>query len=587
MLKSLLVSTILRVRRLLPPGFSRRSVWMIIALLVNAFLELAGIGALIPFFIAIVEKDSLESGWLAQLYDFTGFSSPASFIVALGVAIFLFIILKNLLGLAISKFQANYSFGLFSYFACEMQKEAYQRGFSFFSSTNSNIIFRDINIITLNFAQLLVLPLLNLFTEIVIVLLIVVGIILYDFRAVFLLLLLVPFFALFYRLVRKKIVDMSLEVKDLQAETHKNLYQSIFGYVDVVMNNNEKWFFDQYRNNVNRLKELRAWQFVYNLMPSKVIESAVILAVLVIMAYGFVFLDSRTELVMLLGVFGVAAYRVIPSINRMMMALMNIRSYQYTIDFMERVNSVEDADLKLNSSAISPLKMNDEFRVKQVNFSYEDSDDMVINGVDLKVERGECIGVIGKSGSGKTTLMNLMLGFLKPQLGAIEIDGVKLDETNIRNWRETAGYVRQEVFLVDGTLAENIALGFAEVDLGRVQEVAKKASLTELIEKLPQGIDTPVGERGAMISGGQRQRVGIARALYSGAKVLFFDEATSALDSETEEEITEAIHHLSDEKVTIVIVAHRHSTLKYCDRIYELEDGRVKAIHEGYEALGK
>ena len=585
MLRSLLVSTVLRVRKLLPPGFSRESVLMIIALLVNAVLELAGIGALIPFFIAIVEKDSLKSGWLAEFYVFTGFSSPVTFIVVLGVSIFLFIILKNLLGLAISKFQANYSFGLFSYFAQAMQKEAYQRGFSFFSSTNSNIIFRDINIITLNFAQLLVLPLLNLFTEIVIVLLIVIGIILYDFRAVFLLLLLVPFFALFYRLVRKKIVDMSLEVKDLQAETHKNLYQSIFGYVDVVMNNNEKWFFDQYRNNVNRLKELRAWQFVYNLMPSKVIESAVILAVLVIMAYGFIFLESRTELVMLLGVFGVAAYRVIPSINRMMMALMNIRSYQYTIDFMERVRAVDN--VQSEQSAISPLEMKNKFNVKQVDFSYEGSKEKVLQKVDLVVQRGECVGVIGKSGSGKTTLMNLMLGFLKPVSGSIEVDGVELGETNIRNWRETAGYVRQEVFLVDGTLAENIALGFADVDHDRVMEVANKASLTALIEKLPQGINTPVGERGAMISGGQRQRVGIARALYSGAKVLFFDEATSALDSETEEEITEAIHHLSDEKVTIVIVAHRHSTLKYCDRIYELEEGRVKAIHEGYEALGK
>jgi ABC-type bacteriocin/lantibiotic exporter with double-glycine peptidase domain len=586
MKKTVLISSISRIQRILPAKFKRKSFFVVILLLLNAILELAGIGALIPFLIAIVEKNSLQSGWLAEFYEFTGFESPASFILALGLTIFMFIILKNILGLLISKFQANYSFGLYSHFAQSMQKEAYQRGFSFFSSTNSNVIFRDINIITLNFAQSLVLPLLNFLTEVVIIALIVIGIILYDYRAVFLMLLLVPFFIVFYRLVRKKIVSMSLEVNDLQATTYSSLYQSIFGYVDVVMNNNEEWFFDQYQKHVSRLKELRAWQFVYNLMPSKVIESTVILAVLMIMAYGFSFLESRSELVMLLGVFGVAAYRVIPSINRMMMALMNIRSYQYTIGVMERVNSIDDKEV-MSESVLAPLSMINNFKIKRLSFAYEGSDVEVLSKIDLEIRRGETVGVIGKSGSGKTTLMNLMLGFLKPDSGTIEIDNVSLDETNIRNWRETAGYVRQEVFLVDGTLAENIALGFAEVDRKRVSDVAKKASLTGLIESLSNGIDTPVGERGAMISGGQRQRVGIARALYSGAKVLFFDEATSALDSETEEEITEAINHLSDEKVTIVIVAHRHSTLKYCDRIYELEEGRVKAIYDGYKDLVK
>jgi len=172
-------------------------------------------------------------------------------------------------------------------------------------------------------------------------------------------------------------------------------------------------------------------------------------------------------------------------------------------------------------------------------------------------------------------LINILLGFLEPGEGEVCIDDIPLSEEYLVSWRNLIGYVQQEVFLIDGTLAENIALGYGEIDEHKVIEIAKRASLSELIDELPNGIHSMVGERGSRISVGQRQRIGIARALYSGAKVLFFDEATSSLDTETEKEITEAIKTLSDGDLTMFIIAHRHSTLKYCDRIIEIKKGEL------------
>ena len=173
------------------------------------------------------------------------------------------------------------------------------------------------------------------------------------------------------------------------------------------------------------------------------------------------------------------------------------------------------------------------------------------------------------------TIINVTV---KHGAGNIMIDDSELNESTVNSWRKLVGYVQQEVFLIDGSLAENIALGFEGFDREQVLKVAEKASLSGLIEELPDGIDSRVGERGSKISGGQRQRVGIARALYSGAKVLFFDEATSSLDSQTEYEITEAINNLAEEDLTMFVIAHRHSTLKYCDRVFEINKGVLRQV---------
>jgi HlyD family secretion protein len=196
----------------------------------------------------------------------------------------------------------------------------------------------------------------------------------------------------------------------------------------------------------------------------------------------------------------------------------------------------------------------------------------------MTIPANSVIGLVGASGSGKSTAIDLLLGLLTPQKGELCIDGTSITESNKRAWQNTIGFVPQSIFLSEGTIAENVAFGLPVkvIDLEQVKKAIQLAHLTELVEQLPNGLDTKVGERGVQLSGGQRQRIGIARALYNEADVLVFDEATSALDGITEKIIMEAIHDFSGQK-TIIMIAHRLKTVQKCDTIYLMEQGQITA----------
>ncbi|MGB5915630.1 MAG: ATP-binding cassette domain-containing protein, partial [Phormidesmis sp.] len=214
--------------------------------------------------------------------------------------------------------------------------------------------------------------------------------------------------------------------------------------------------------------------------------------------------------------------------------------------------------------------------LKDITFFYPNTKEPAIANISLDIRKGESIALVGKSGSGKTTLVDIILGLLQPSSGDILVDDQSV-YTDLRAWQNLLGYIPQSIFLTDETIAQNIAFGIPvdEIDYERVNKAVKAAQLEDLVEHLPDGLETMVGERGMRISGGQRQRVGIARALYYEREILVLDEATSALDSETEKLVSDAINSLAGDK-TLIIIAHRVSTIENCDRIYRLEDGRLQ-----------
>ena len=216
------------------------------------------------------------------------------------------------------------------------------------------------------------------------------------------------------------------------------------------------------------------------------------------------------------------------------------------------------------------------FAFQGVAYRYPTRDTDAVQGLDFVVPFGETIGVVGGSGAGKSTLVDLLLGFLEPDRGEIALDGRPLGE-RLGAWRALIGLVPQEIFLIDDTLAANIAFGELDMDAGRIADAIRLAHLEDVVAELPDGVDTLVGERGVMLSGGQRQRVGLARALYRRPRVLVLDEATSALDNETERKISEALRSLHGE-MTMIVIAHRLSTVRSCDRILYLEQGRIAGL---------
>ncbi|MFM7191860.1 MAG: ABC transporter ATP-binding protein, partial [Microcystaceae cyanobacterium] len=221
------------------------------------------------------------------------------------------------------------------------------------------------------------------------------------------------------------------------------------------------------------------------------------------------------------------------------------------------------------------LAFNRELTIENLSFAYPQVEELALKEIRFKINRGESIGFIGKSGSGKTTLVDVILGLLKPQSGNILVDGISIYE-DLRGWQNLIGYIPQSIFLTDETIEENIGFGIpqGQIDQAHLAQVIKTAQLEDLIAQSPQGLKTPVGERGVRLSGGQRQRIGIARALYHEREILVLDEATSALDNETEQLVSDAIKALSGQK-TLLIIAHRLTTLEHCDRLYVLEKGRI------------
>jgi len=285
-----------------------------------------------------------------------------------------------------------------------------------------------------------------------------------------------------------------------------------------------------------------------------------------------IFLNRDLQsIVALLALFAAAAFRILPSLTRIMTSIQNIIFFKPAIDTIYKefgLKSNIENNFKNNKNK---LPLANEISLKNINFRYSDKDPILFKNINFKIKCGTTIGLIGESGAGKTTLINIILGLIRPNSGSIEIDGANIEE-NIKNWQNQIGYVPQDIYLSDDTIKNNIAFALPDEKINKqaVDRAVNNSKLKDLIESLSKGIETKIGEFGDRISGGQRQRIAIARALYTNPKVLILDEFTNSLDLNTEEKIINEVNSLKGEK-TIIMIAHRLSTLKHCDYIYKLD----------------
>jgi ABC-type multidrug transport system fused ATPase/permease subunit len=276
----------------------------------------------------------------------------------------------------------------------------------------------------------------------------------------------------------------------------------------------------------------------------------------------------------------------LPVLQQAYSSLTNMRGWQIPLQ-----QTIELLNQKLPNHLNKPksyqLKFNKTIALNKVCFMYSNEEIQVLNNVTLNILKGERIGFIGSTGGGKSTLLDIVMGLLEPTKGSLEIDGIKITSENSYMWQANISHVPQAIFLADSSVTENIAFGIPKelIDHQKVRRAAESAQISKTIESLPQKYETYVGERGVRLSGGQRQRIGIARALYKQAQVIIFDEATSALDQETEASVMQAIDQLSSD-LTILIVAHRLTTLKGCTKIVELSMGRISRVGTYDEIVG-
>jgi ABC-type multidrug transport system fused ATPase/permease subunit len=300
------------------------------------------------------------------------------------------------------------------------------------------------------------------------------------------------------------------------------------------------------------------------------------------------------ELTSTLSIFALASIRLIPAFSNLASGISSIKNSSYALNQLysdlkelENIENDKNQELEARSNLVQKLehqqvlkedksfRFNHQVVLEQVTYSYPNASEIALEKISLTLEKGKSIAFIGKSGAGKTTLADVILGLLTPQSGDIQVDGQSI-YSNLRLWQNLIGYIPQSIFLTDDTIERNIAFGVPDhlINSERLDKAIQGAQLKDVIDNLPDGVKTRVGERGVRLSGGQRQRVGIARALYHERDILVLDEATSALDNETESLVTEAIQSLSGSK-TMIIIAHRLTTVQDCDCIYRMEKGKI------------
>jgi ABC-type multidrug transport system fused ATPase/permease subunit len=356
----------------------------------------------------------------------------------------------------------------------------------------------------------------------------------------------------------------------------QTIQQSLGAVKDVQVLGREQMFIDVHREqqivDTDLLRRINMTQALPRLWLEIIAMGSMASLVVIMLWVG----NEVDAIVPVVGLFALSAFRVLPSVNKIVNGLQTLKVTRSTIETIH-----QDLGLEVSQSMI--LKdIQFEFSLlstSNLNFRYEMTDEDVLKDVNISVQRGEAVGFVGQSGSGKSTLIDILLGLLDPKTGSVSINSRSIGEVK-RQWQHIVGYIPQTIFLMDDSLRRNIAIGIAdsEIDEVAIQDALKSAQLEDFVASLPEGLDTVVGERGVRLSGGQRQRIGIARALYHRPSVLVLDEATSSLDTETEKGVMQAVQALQGDK-TVIIVAHRLSTVEYCDRLYRLDAGRI--VDEG------
>ena len=361
----------------------------------------------------------------------------------------------------------------------------------------------------------------------------------------------------------------------------KLIQEGLGGIRDILLDGTQGTFLKKYRESETALRSSRATVQIMSGTPRFVIET---LGTLFIAALALYYMaaakDGLSTAIPVLGVVALSAQRLIPVAQLLYSSWVSIAGGRTSVgDALNLLEQPMPVFIPVPTGNILPFES--EIRLHEVTFKYNASSPIVLREICLTILKGSRLGVIGETGSGKSTFLDVVMGLMLPTSGGILIDGRKLDETSMRAWQSQIAHVPQSIYLADSSVTENIAFAQKpeDVDFQRVVAAAKTAQIHDVIQELPMGYATLVGERGVRLSGGQRQRIGIARALYKQATVIVLDEATSALDVETERAVMHAIHELP-QKVTLLIVAHRHSTLKECTSVIRIRKGEIESAED-------
>lgn len=559
----------------------RQAIGIVFMSMISALLETLGVSVIIPFILAMMNPQSLmDNHYVSVFCDAINIHDASEVLLLTAFAIILVYIVKNSFILLTNYVQAKFRNRLECDLSVLMLRSYIYKPYIFHINTNSAEVMRGITTDTAGVATI-VDGFCSLINEGLTCLLIGVFLIylspllafgLVGIAAITALIIVVGF--------RKRISNCGMQCREAFAERYQHAYQAIGGIKDIHVMQRHESFIERFVFSAKKACENNTQYLCISKMPSRIIET-VFISTLILLVYICIGISGdMVEMIAQFGTLAMAAVRILPSISNITNAMNSLVYNRLTLESASKniVTSRKESrgtENRLEDTTTADGKLKETIQIMDIDWKYSAELKNVIQNLSLTINKGESIALIGESGAGKTTLVDIILGLFEPQDGTINVDGINIFSAP-HMWAKMIGYVPQTVFLLDDTIRNNILFGVPsqEADDELIWKALEKAQLKEMVVSLPEGLDTILGERGVKISGGQRQRIAIARALYYNPDILVLDEATSALDSETENAVMESIDALQGEK-TLIIVAHRLTTIKKCDKIYEIIDGKA------------
>lgn len=568
----------------------RRRLWFLTPVVtVNALIQVLGIASVMPFLALVASPGAVhEQPLLRGVYDLLGFRTDQAFMVFVGVSVLAVLVTSNAFAAWTQLLVLRFSWDMNHTLSVRMLRAYLFKPYIYFLDQNTSGLAKNIlaevkqavsgflnagmNLVARGVVALLVLALLVAVEPVLA--LATFGFLGLAYGGVFM-------------VVQRAVSQAGRRRAVADRERYKAAAEALSGVKEIKLLGKEGPFLRRYEKPSLRYARNLARMQAINLLPKYAFETIAFGGLLIIVLYLMVQGRGVATLLPTLGLYAFAAYRLLPALQGIFGSLTDLKFSVASVELLHRDLGTGTPDLFPDRRDVPPQPFRRALELRDVTFAYPNARAPVLDHFDLRVEANSTVALVGSTGAGKTTVVDLLLGLLRPQGGGLVVDGARVDDGNLAAWQRNLGYVPQVIYLADDSVAANIAFGVAgkEIDMAAVELAARRAHIHDfIVEELPNGYATEVGERGVRLSGGQRQRLGIARALFHDPDVLILDEATSALDNVTEESIFHAVSEIGRSK-TVIMIAHRISTVRGCDVIHMLEHGRVVAQGSYHELL--
>ena len=557
-------------------------------------IDLIGIGLLGPYIALFMDSDN--TGYLnifLNLHD--QFSLRISPVTFLGYLLIFIFAVRTISAIFVNKFILSFCRDIQISLRTTMMHRYQKMSYEQFISEDSSDAINNIAILTMYFTNNVLYGTLKATAELLLAIFIVSFLFFVNPLLVFLLFGILFLLVFGYSNFFKNLMNSyGKKINSANSNAVQAVSQSLAGLKEVRVLGKEGFFHERLKKNATQYATLHANSLLVTTGSKYFIEFSVMTFFIVTVSASSILISSNTADVFgVIGMFAFAAIRLLPGVTVVTSAVLQLRSQKNTVDRL--YETIENLDLKINSKFHEdepskkrelPLKEFKSISLKDVSYKYPTSKKLILKNLNMKINRGDSIGIIGSSGSGKTTLIDILLGLLEPNSGKIMINDHPSSKV-MDSWRNLTAYIPQESLMINESLVSNIVLSDESFDFkdNHLSETINKAQLADVVLNLPDGMESNLGEGGIKLSGGQRQRVSLARAIFHSREVLIFDEATSALDTDTEEEVMREIRRMKGTK-TLILVAHRIDTLKFCDHIFELKDGSIINSGSPREILG-